>query len=113
MAQARQAGLPDAMTPKLDLVLEEALVNVANHAYGTDTGEVEISCSTGQAGFCCTIRDWGEPFNPLKNVPPEMETTIEERQVGGLGIQFIATIPDTCEYTRNADRNELTFCFAL
>ena len=110
---AQQAGLSIELEPKLDLVLEELLVNIASHAYGGESGDVELECSVREEGFCCTVRDWGTPFNPLAQDKPDTNANVEERPIGGLGLLFVTTMPTTCEYTRKGAINELTFCFEL
>jgi anti-sigma regulatory factor (Ser/Thr protein kinase) len=110
---ARAAGLPETAVPKLDLVLEEVLVNVALHAYKGDQGEFEVDCATRDNLFCCTVRDWGEPFNPLTAPRPDTSGTIDQRHVGGLGILFVTTMTDGCSYARIAKANELTLCFSI
>lgn len=112
-SQAREAGLPNELERKLDLVLEEILVNVMNYAYGDGEGEVEVECDVRSDSFCCTVRDWGPTFNPLHAPTPDTSLGIDERPVGGLGLMFVNTMSDTCSYVRENEANELTFCFSL
>lgn len=110
---AADAGLDPAALPRLDLVLEEILVNVANHAYGGRQGTFEVECAVRDGQFCCLIRDWGAPFDPLAASAPDTGTTMEQRPVGGLGILLVTTMSDHCRYARTDEANELTVCFAL
>ncbi|MBU4192702.1 MAG: ATP-binding protein [Proteobacteria bacterium] len=113
LSEAAQAGVALAATPRIDLVLEEALVNVAHHAYGGKEGRFEVECAVSDATFCCLIRDWGTPFNPLTPPRPDISASVQERAVGGLGILFVTTMSDACSYARTGDANELTVCFSL
>ena len=113
LSEAAQAGVPLATVPKMDLVLEEALVNVAHHAYGGKEGRFEVECAVRDAMFCCLIRDWGTAFNPLAAPRPDTSASMEERAVGGLGILFVTTMSDACSYARTGDANEFTVCFSL
>lgn len=71
LANARRTTLPDGTEHKIDLVIEELLVNIANHAYGGNGGPMEVECMVRDSAFCCLIRDWGPPFNPLNaDYPP-------------------------------------------
>ncbi len=110
---ARKAGLPAPLELKLNLVLEEVIVNVANHAYAGTDGDMEVECASPPGKFCCTVRDWGLRFNPLKAAKPDTTASIEERPIGGLGLMLVTTMSDNCSYTRSGETNELTFCFSL
>lgn len=113
LSEAAQAGVPISAVPKMDLVLEEALVNVAHHAYDGRSGRFEVECAVRDAMFCCLIRDWGTLFNPLAAPRPDTSASLEDRAAGGLGILFVTTMSDACSYARTDDANELTVCFSL
>jgi len=101
------------MQPKLDLVLEEILVNVTNHAYGGKSGKVEIDCFIRSDFFCVTVRDWGTAFDPLSVDESNLPTDIDLRKIGGVGLLLVTTMSDSCTYERKNDANELTFCLSL
>ena len=44
---------------------------------------------------------------PLETAEPDIETPIEERQLGGLGIHLVKNMVDLAEYRREGDRNIL------
>ena len=111
--EANAAGLSDPMQPKLDLVLEEILVNVTNHAYSGKSGKVEIDCFTRSDFFCVTVRDWGTAFDPLSVDESNLPTDIDLRKIGGVGLLLVTTMSDSCTYERKNDANELTFCLSL
>jgi len=113
LALAREAGLHPAALPRLDLALEEVLVNVARHAYGGGPGTFEVECAVRHGRFCCLIRDRGAPFDPLAAPPPDTGADMDRRAVGGLGILLVTAMADRCHYSRTGDANELTICFAL
>jgi serine/threonine-protein kinase RsbW len=117
LAEAQACGLPQAMSPKLDLVLEEALVNVINYAYPDGQGMVDVACylagDGGQQQICVRIEDSGPAFDPFAREDPDVKAAVEERSVGGLGIYFIKEMADEVCYVREGDKNVLTFCFAV
>lgn len=113
LGRAREAGLSPTLEPKLDLVLEEVFINVANHAYRGGVGTAEIDCAVQTSAFCVTVRDWGPQFNPLDSEPPDVSADIDSRPIGGLGLLLVTTMTDKCTYARTDDTNELTFCFFL
>lgn len=113
--KADKAGLPEAMHGKLELILEELLVNVVSYAYPDGDGEVQISCvDTGDGQFGLSIRDWGPAFDPLKDArEPDLEAGVDDRPIGGLGIFFVKEMSDGVTYERDGDANVLTILFNL
>lgn len=112
----RSAIGPDTQS-RIDLVLEELLLNVANHAYGSGIGDVEAACferdDGGARRFCLRLRDWGAPFDPLAHTAPSLEGGVEGRAVGGMGILLVTRNADTLNYERAGDANVVTACFDL
>lgn len=117
--RADALGVPEGLTMKLDLVLEELLVNVGSYAYPEGEGDLEICCSvesddSGESGsFCLVLRDWGVHFDPLAKDDPDVQADMDERTVGGLGIFLATQMADACSYTRKGNRNEFKACFSF
>lgn len=102
------------LASKLDLVLEEILVNVIKYAYPDPErpGEVLIRCGlTDTKTFSVLIQDQGIAFNPLEGDPPDTKQDIEHRPIGGLGIFLVREITDRIEYTRENNSNIITLHF--
>lgn len=114
---ANSMNIPVELFTKFDLVLEELFVNVNNYAYPDGNGDIELSCSfkhtkeNGKKIFCLYLRDWGIYFNPLNNKTPDIDKSIQDRQIGGLGIFLITEMTDNCFYTRENGINEFKACF--
>ena len=49
--------------------------------------------------------DNGPEFNPLQATEQDTELELDERPIGGLGLQLIASTFDDVSYERAADRN--------
>ncbi|SOB60416.1 conserved protein of unknown function [Pseudodesulfovibrio profundus] len=117
--QAQSADAQDTLRSKLELVVEEVFVNIINHARPRHKPEVEVTCSLEQndsapsGAFCVALRDWGPPFNPLDQQQPNLELSVEERAIGGLGIHLVKQMADRCEYRRENDSNLFSICFYL
>lgn len=94
---------------KIELAAEEALINVIHHSYEDRCKEVSISVSANAESMKITISDSGQPFNPLAQKPKfSRNATLEERQMGGLGLLFIRKCMDEVSYQRENDQNILT-----
>jgi anti-sigma regulatory factor (Ser/Thr protein kinase) len=52
--------------------------------------------------------DRGRAFDPLSAPPPDLETRLEERRDGGLGIHLVRQIMRDLEYRREGDWNRIT-----
>lgn len=113
----RMTGVSD-IPPKLDLILEELLVNTANHAYGSQDGDIEIDCRTdgaqeaGDLTITMVVRDWGPPFNPLMSDQQPTSNDISERPIGGVGLLLVTNMADECSYAREKGQNILTLLFS-
>lgn len=88
---------------KLELAMEEALVNIISYGYiDRQDGQIEITCSTLEKGIRIVIRDQGVAFNPVAEV-----TDPTPEHPGGYGLFFIRNIMDSIEYEREGDTNVL------
>jgi serine/threonine-protein kinase RsbW len=106
------AGVREAELPKLDLVLEEILINVARYAYTPQTGSVEVAFApAGPHQLHVEIADFGRVFNPLEADPPDLSRGLADRPIGGLGVFLVRSMVDSIAYRRDADRNILSFTF--
>ncbi len=102
------AGLDMSTTMKINLAIEEAVVNVMNYAYHNGKGDVDIDAQINDEHLKFVIIDSGTPFDPT--VKAEVDTTLsaEQRSIGGLGIHLIRQIMDTINYERVDNKNLLT-----
>jgi len=122
---AQRAGLDQLALQRVELVLEEALVNVIHHGYGPDTPaerrQVELSCGVEADGVLrLTLTDWGSAFDPVAvaQTAPALEATLEanleadldHRAPGGMGLFLMRTMAEA-GYERRGDANVLTLRF--
>jgi len=105
-------ALPGSKRFKLELALEEVLVNVVHYAYKDKEGWLELGVHTAaETGcVCICIKDAGHPFNPLLKEEPDLTLDIEDRQIGGLGIYLVKNMVDDLNYERRDNLNIATFC---
>lgn len=114
--QGTELSLAGETLARIELVLEEMLVNVIEYAYPrpspTGPGPVRVGCGLdGQGRFTLVIEDQGPAFNPLERPSPDVLADMDERQVGGLGIFLALEMADDLGYRRTGDRNSLTASF--
>ena len=108
-AQAAAAGLDDAALYAIELAVDEACSNVIEHAYkGEDRGDIRLTCEDLTDAFRVIIRDRGEPFDPQTVAKPDLESSIMEREPGGLGVFYIQNMMDHVQYHFEQTENVLT-----
>lgn len=104
--------MTDSVKTKLQMELasEEIFVNIANYAYGTETGNVVIHVDMDRTNsqIAVTFIDSGTPYNPLEKADPDMAASAEDRQIGGLGIYMSKKTSDQMFYRYEDKKNILT-----
>lgn len=105
-----QAGLDRKETLRLQLALEEVVVNVMNYAYPPEShGDIIVEAALNENRIKFTISDSGAAFDPT-TAARNVDTTLsaEERPIGGLGILLTRKLVDSINYERINGRNILT-----
>lgn len=93
----------------LNLVLEEAVVNIINYAYPKEEHEsIYLSARMNDGTIVLVLTDTGKEFDPT--LVPETDVTLaaEDREIGGLGIFLIRQIMNEVKYERIEGKNILT-----
>lgn len=93
----------------LNLVIEEAVVNVINYAYPKEEHQyIYLSAKLHEDSIVLVLTDTGKEFDPT--LAPEADITLsaEEREIGGLGIFLIRQIMNEVRYERIDGKNVLT-----
>ncbi|MDR2198955.1 MAG: ATP-binding protein [Deltaproteobacteria bacterium] len=101
---------------KIELGLEEQLVNILRHAYSFRGGPVRISRGIvyfdSKPALRVSIQDWGRPFNPFTDAgKPDLKSPAQERREGGLGIHLVRSFSSHCLYSRALGSNLSEFLF--
>lgn len=74
---------------RLELSLEEILVNIIDYAYAGGKGPVWLGFEydEGAQALCFRFEDAGQPYDPLQYDPqPDCGAGLEKCRIGGLGI---------------------------
>jgi serine/threonine-protein kinase RsbW len=96
---AELAGLDERATWQVQLAVDEAATNVIQHAYDDEKpGVLTISWACENGRFMITLRDSGRSFDPASVPPPDIHSSLEERQVGGLGLYLITRLMDEVRF---------------
>lgn len=112
--QAEANEIPALLIHKIELACEEAIVNIISYAYERNPGKIEIACKKNGKRFEVTLCDRGTPFNPIDvTINPQLDTPVNERRVGGMGIFLIRKTIDEVSYRREGEINILCLAFNL
>ena len=115
---ARVQGLLDALAaanrlaadPVTDMqvALDEVLSNTLRNGFGDDLPHcVEVTLSVDARALTAKIEDDCAPFDPLTVPPPDLQGSLHERRVGGLGIHFVRNLMSEVTYAHVRGRNRL------
>jgi anti-sigma regulatory factor (Ser/Thr protein kinase) len=109
---AAGVGMTSDDMDKLDLVLEEILVNVARYAYEGGVGDVEVGYSIQGDTLLVEVSDRGRCYNPLEAAPaPDLTLGLADRPIGGLGVLLVKQIVGSLSYRHQDGQNTVSFRF--
>lgn len=105
----RQTLLSDAEKKRIELALEEAIVNVIDHADAQDALRLEVGFRQENHLLEFELIDNGNPFNPLIHpIEDQTDLPLHERKPGGLGVMLIKKCMDSVTYRYEDGKNVLT-----
>ncbi len=93
----------------LNLALDESVTNIIKHGFDDEAPHqirVQVQLTNGE--FSVRIEDEGREFSPLKHPAVDCTKSMEERQLGGLGIHLVRSLVTRMDYSRENGKNVLT-----
>jgi len=102
-------GLSKKCIFEANLALDELFTNIISYGFD-DKNEhtISITIALQNDDLVVHIEDDGIPFNPTNAETPNLECSIEECRIGGLGIHLAKNLMDEVCYQRCKDKNILT-----
>jgi serine/threonine-protein kinase RsbW len=97
-------SLPRGVAWRLQVAVDEVLSNILRHGGGT---AIEISFRREANIAEITVEDDGAPFDPANWPAPDVQSSLEARRPGGLGIALVKGLIEDIDY-RRGERNVLT-----
>ncbi len=103
-------GWPTKWIMNLNLALDELITNIVSYGYrDDDEHEIQITLTSRNGELVAVLEDDGIAFNPFTQArEPDLDASVEDRRIGGLGVYFAKTLMDDTAYERVADRNRIT-----
>jgi anti-sigma regulatory factor (Ser/Thr protein kinase) len=104
----QKQSLPETVVADILLIAEEVLVNIVTHAYDDEAEHlIGLSGTVSDHDLWLEFRDDARPFNPLELPEPDLDTSIQSRDLGGLGIYLVTQLADQLRYSRQDGMNVL------
>lgn len=105
-AYTEAQDLPIKAASRLMLLADELAANVVMHAVGATFFTAEVSHDADVLRF--TLTDDGPEYDPLGRGAANTQGSLEERDIGGLGVHFVEKLAATAAYRRLDGRNILS-----
>jgi anti-sigma regulatory factor (Ser/Thr protein kinase) len=106
---AEAHGIDTKVRRSLNLVFDELLNNTISYGYDDDAEhDIHLALRLKAGTLHVTISDDGRPFNPFEINAPDTTLSLEERQIGGLGVHLVRSVMDGVSYERKGERNVIT-----
>ncbi len=99
---------------KIQLVAEELFLNVVHHVEAEEVTNEDVAFGLKliPRGVELMVASSGPEFNPFDGAPePDLEASINERAVGGLGLVMVRELADEQQYNRINNQNQLRLAF--
>ncbi|MCS7261215.1 MAG: ATP-binding protein [Anaerolineae bacterium] len=97
---AHQAGLSPDAVQAVQLAVDEACMNIIEHAYKDSAGgDIVCTCCIDSRGLTITLIDHGIPFDLDRVPPPCLSAHLEERSERGLGVYIMCRLMDEVRHT--------------
>ncbi len=97
------------LSATIDLIIEEVVVNIINYGLkDISKGIINVEVNISGKKLNLKISDNGIPFNPLEAPGPDINASLEDRGIGGLGIFLVKQKSNAITYSRKNSMNELS-----
>ncbi|MYD45914.1 MAG: ATP-binding protein [Gammaproteobacteria bacterium] len=106
---ARFQNLNDEVIYAIQLSVDELFTNIVSYGYDdSETHTVKFVIDVTREEVRIEIIDDGKPFNPLDDAPDvNLDLSVEERKIGGVGIHLVKSLMTEVTYVRDGDYNRL------
>jgi sigma-B regulation protein RsbU (phosphoserine phosphatase) len=101
--------VPSGPVQKVCIVLDELLNNIISYGFDDDEShEISVDVAVYPDHLLIEVSDDGIPFNPFDRIGPDVTLSVEEREIGGLGVLLVTEMMDEYHYQRHKNKNSVT-----
>ena len=107
--QLEHRDCPMKTKRQVHIAIDELFGNIAYYAYNPEIGivTVRVEVTDNPLEVVITFIDNGTPYDPLAKADPDITLSVEERDVGGLGIYMVKKSMDDISYKYRDGQNIL------
>ena len=109
-AHGESHGWPAKWIMNVNLSLDELITNIVSYGYqDSEEHEIRVTLTDRSGSLVVVLEDDGIAFDPFTTAPePDLEASVEERRIGGLGVYFVKTLMDEATHERVDNHNRIT-----
>jgi anti-sigma regulatory factor (Ser/Thr protein kinase) len=101
--------VPADVLVALNLALEELVTNTISYGYDDGaTHTIRVGLQLEGDSLTAVVQDDGKPYNPFLHQDPDVGVSLEEREIGGLGVMLVRQLMDAVAYRRDGNQNIVT-----
>ena len=102
-------GISPQIAFAVNLSIDEILTNTISYGYDDDAEHrIDLTFRVDGETLAVVIVDDGRPFDSSTEREPDVDASLEERALGGLGLFLVQQMMDDVAYRRTDDRNVIT-----
>jgi anti-sigma regulatory factor (Ser/Thr protein kinase) len=111
-AVGEQAQWPTRTTFKLSLCLDEALSNIVMYGFkhtaaDAGAGNIRLAVHQDAQHILLDIFDNGTPYDPTLKMPRNLDSSIEDAEIGGHGLRLMRHYLLDIQYLHTGEENHL------
>jgi len=108
LERAAMAGeVPEAAMRAMQVALDELLTNAIMHGSVSLNDPMQVDLIIHRNALRAVISHAGPAFDPTEVAAPDLEGSLQDRQIGGLGIHLVRSMMDEFTYEHADGRNVL------
>lgn len=105
-AHLLNAGAPMSAVSAVMIAADEVLSNALDHS---GARAITLTAAVREGRVLVAVTDDGAPFDPTLAPAPDTGLSVDERQIGGLGVHLVRQLMDEVRYERVDGHNKLSF----
>ncbi len=107
-------NIPAHCNQKVNLSVDDLVNNIISYGYEDELEhQIELRFTLYEKALMIVIEDDAMPFNPFEGDSADISLSIEEREIGGLGIHLIKKLMSSYDYQRKANKNVVVLTIEL
>ena len=111
---AREFRFSEELAHGIRLCAHEVFTNIVTHGFDEENypaTPVEIKIIVEDSSVKLRFLDRGRAYNPVHQPDPEAPESVEDAEIGGLGVKLVKAFSSGIVYSRESENNSLEIEF--